>query len=63
MTPIQKTCRCIKEVQFDELKFYNRREYQVDIYPLFYKVYNNGGWDDYVFLDENEFLENFELIK
>lgn len=67
----EKTCKCIKEFNVlpdnmhpneKELNFHKGREYQVDIHTLFYKVYQNGGYDDYVFLNEDEFNENFELI-
>ncbi len=67
MTPIlEKTCKCIKECIFNGYEFHKGREYQVDIYPLFNKVYNNGGWDEYVFFEdneENEFNEYFKLIE
>ena len=69
---LERTCRCIND--FDvlpdnchpnekELNFHKGREYQVDIYALFFKVYQNGGYDDYVFLNDEEFDNYFELIK
>ena len=69
----EKTCRCMKELsrQNDNdsskvCEFHKRREYQVDVYfcleKSHYKVYQNGGWNDFVFLDEDEFKENFEMI-
>ena len=69
---LEKTCKCIKELNVlpdgrcpneSELNFHRGREYQVDIYALFYKVYQNGGYNDYVFLNDDEFNESFELIK
>jgi len=60
---IEKTCKCIKDFTFDEYVFHKGREYQVDIYPLYYQIYQNGGWNDYVFLENNDdFNEYFELI-
>lgn len=67
----EKNCKCIKEfVTFpdnvfsneDELYFHVGREYQVDIYALYFKVYQNGGYNDYVNLDDSEFSEYFRLI-
>ena len=67
----EKTCKCINEFSVlsdnmcpndEELIFHNGREYQVDVYVSSYKVYQNGGYDDYVFLNEDKFNENFELI-
>lgn len=69
---LERTCKCIKDLTIfpdnsmpneKELNFYEGREYQVDIYALFFKVYQNGSYYDYVFLDDNEFESNFELIK
>ena len=64
MMPIQKTCTCIEDFELDEWKFIKKHEYQVDIcpVPLCYKVYNNGGWLDYVNIDEETFNKNFKLI-
>ena len=65
---LEKCCRCKKtfnvppERGLEELEFLERREYQVDIYPLYYKVYNNGGYLDYVFLSDEDFRKNFDLI-
>lgn len=44
------------------LNFHKYREYQVDVLPLFYIVYQNGGWDDFISLNEEEFNTYFELI-
>ena len=68
---LERTCKCIKEyscmnsgnLSTTLLEFHKDREYQVDIYPLYYQVYQNGGWDDYVYLDDNVFNKYFELIK
>ena len=69
----EKTCRCIAtltmlgEKNVSELTYHNYREYQVDVFSTaeynIYKVYQNGGWDDYVRLDEKTFAEYFELIQ
>jgi len=62
-----KTCKCVKSIKYEDnvfkpLEFYQNREYQVDVYPLFYKVYPNGGYEDFVFLNEDEFKKDFLLI-
>jgi len=63
MTPLQKTCLCIDNIILDNYEFIKRHEYQVDIYPLFYKIYNDGGWENYVFIEgEDNFNKNFKLI-
>ena len=32
--------------------------------PLYYQVYQNGGWNDYIFIeDENVFNKYFKLIE
>ena len=50
-----------------ECEFRAGREYQVDVYVYLdrshYKVYQNGGWNDFVFLEDIEFRENFEIIE
>ena len=58
----EKTCKCINEYKIGDFIFHKRREYQVDVCPLWYQVYNNGGWSDYVFLEEDEFNKYFKLI-
>lgn len=69
---LEKTCRCINDLSIpsegrnsalDILNFHAGREYQVDVYPLFLQVYQNGGYNDYVYLEEKEFLEHFEMIE
>ena len=69
---LERTCRCINDLSIpsegrnsalDILNFHAGREYQVDVYPLFLQVYQNGGWDDFVRLNEDEFKQHFELIK
>lgn len=58
------TCVCLKEYYINgELIFIKRHEYQVDIYPLYYKVYINGDWKDYEYFDEKTFNEYFKLIE
>ena len=42
----ERTCKCIQEFKYDNLVFHKGREYQVDVYPLYYQIYQNGGWDD-----------------
>lgn len=63
----EKTCKCFKSKQFiengTELNFLEGHEYQIDIYPLFNKVYVNGGWDNYVYLTDEELSENFKIIE
>ena len=72
MIDAERTCKCIESLTInaacpnndgDELNFHKGREYQVDIFPLYYQVYQNGGWDDYIFMNEEEFNKNFSLIK
>ena len=58
----EKTCKCIQEYKIENLTFHKEREYQVDIYPLFYKVYQNGGWNDYIYINEEDFKQYFKLI-
>ena len=69
----ETTCKCIEYyttprhlnhiIEDYDLEFHKGREYQVDITPLFYKVYQNGGWDDYTYMNEENFVKYFELIK
>ena len=73
----EKTCCCISELTIANdninrkddsvLTFREKREYQVDVFSTTerstYKVYQNGGWDDFVRLNEDEFKQHFELIK
>ena len=56
------TCKCIVETDIDNNHFYKNREYQVDVYPLYYQIYRNGGWNDYIFINEEEFNKYFKLI-
>lgn len=59
----EKTCKCINDLTLNECQFHKGREYQVDIYPLYYQIYQNGGWDDYIFINsDEEFNSYFELI-
>jgi hypothetical protein len=68
---LEKTCKCIqsytKYPDIDstqrELNFLKGHEYQVDICPLWYQIYVNGGWDDYMFMNEEEFNKYFKLIE
>ena len=62
MMIIEKTCTCIEEFKMDNLCFHPKREYQVDIFPLYYEVYQNGTYEDYVFLTDGEFNKYFKLI-
>ena len=58
------TCTCIKQYYInDNVFFLQRHEYQVDIYPLYYKVYINGDWKYYEYFDENTFNQYFKLIE
>ena len=57
------TCECIKDFVFNDMQFRAGREYQVDIYPMFLKVYKNGGWMEYVYFENKElFNEYFKMI-
>lgn len=59
----EKTCKCIKDFTYNNLQFHKGREYQVDVYPLYYQIYQNGGWNDYIFISsDEEFNSYFELI-
>ena len=73
---LEKTCKCIQEwhpmndgkISTTILNFYKDREYQVNIeylhpYTEAYIVFNNGGWDDYVTIDNDTFNKYFELIE
>ena len=68
----ERTCRCTENLTINasmphddgnELNFHKGREYQVDIYQSYYQVYQNGGYDDYIFVTEEEFNKNFSLIE
>ena len=61
---LENTCRCKHSLEFNDAygkphEFIVSREYQVDIYPLWYEVYQNGGWDDYIHLEEEQFNKYF----
>lgn len=58
----ERTSICINELIIDQHRFYKNREYQVDVFPLYYQVYRNGGWNDYIFLTYDEFIKYFKLI-
>lgn len=57
--PLQKTCACIEDLVFNDYQFRKRHEYQVYVYHLYYKIYNNGGWDDYIFIDNDEYFNKY----
>lgn len=59
---LEKTCKCIEDYEIEDLIFHKGREYQVDILPLYYQVYQNGGWYDYIYMQEEDFDKNFKLI-
>lgn len=71
---LEKTCKCIENSSFlkgtttgEVCDFIKGREYQVDIFTSFnkaeyYKVYQNGGYDDWSLLDSKEFSKSFEEI-
>ena len=59
---MERTCKCIQDYEQDGLKFHKGREYQIDIYPLYNQIYQNGGWNDYIFMDDESIQEYFELI-
>lgn len=58
----EKTCICIASLNQDGFEFFTRHEYQVDVYPLFFCVYLDGGWNNYIFLNEEDFSKYFQLI-
>ncbi len=58
----ERTCVCTEDYEIEDLIFHKGREYQVDIFPLYYQVYQNGGWDDYIYIQEEDFDKNFKLI-
>ena len=55
---LEKTCKCIEDYEIEDLIFHKDREYQVDILPLYYQVYQNGGWNDYILLKMKMFFIN-----
>ena len=59
----ERTCLCIEDYEIEDLVFHKGREYQVDIFPLYYQVYQNGGWYDYIYMQEEDFNTNFKLIE
>jgi hypothetical protein len=64
----ERTCVCLHDAVFpvdigEELEFHKGREYQVDVYPLYYAVYQNGGWNDVIYITEEQFNNNFKLIE
>jgi len=59
----ERTCVCIEDYEIEDLIFHKGREYQVDIFPLYYQVYQNGGWYDYIYIQEEDFDKNFKLIE
>jgi len=59
----ERTCACINNYEDENLIFHKGREYQVDLFPLYYQVYQNGGWEDYIFMNEEEFQKYFKLIE
>lgn len=62
----ERTCQCVETIniedKFGKLTFKQGFEYQVDIYPLFSCVYNNGGWNDYYFFPSHQFNNYFKII-
>lgn len=63
MKVFEKTCKCIEDLTRDDRQFHKGREYQVDIYPDCYKIYQNGGWYDSIFITTDyEFNKYFKEI-
>ena len=75
---LEKTCKCFNSIVLDnkginsqnkpKCKFISGREYQVDVFtcfksPDYFKVYLNGGTEDWAFLDKEEFAEGFIEIE
>lgn len=75
---LEKTCKCLQDIETKQddkkMLFRKGREYQVDVFnyvdrkseyndlSLLYKVYNNGGWYDYITIKQEEFDKYFEII-
>ena len=60
----ERTCVCTEDYEIEDLIFHKGREYQVDIFPLYYQVYQNSGYDDYIIInDDDEFSKYFKLIE
>lgn len=75
---LEKTCKCLQDIETGQddkkMLFRKGREYQVDVFnyvdrkseynglSLLYKVYNNGGWYDYITIKQEEFDKYFEII-
>ena len=75
---LEKTCKCRQDIETEQddkkMLFRKGREYQVDVFnyvdrkseynglSLLYKVYNNGGWYDYITIKQEEFDKYFEII-
>jgi len=75
---LEKTCKCLQDIETEQddkkMLFRKGREYQVDVFnyvdlkseyngpSLLYKVYNNGGWYDYITIKQEEFDKYFEII-
>lgn len=75
---LEKTCKCLQDIEIEQddkkMLFRKGREYQVDVFnyvdrkseynglSLLYKVYNNGGWYDYITIKQEEFDKYFEII-
>lgn len=75
---LEKTCTCIHNIVLENkgtnktnnptCGFISGREYQVDVFtcfknPDYFKVYPNGGNEDWIFLDKDEFNEWFREIE
>ncbi len=59
----ERTCKCIEDYKFDNLEFHKGREYQVDEFLMYYQVFQNGGYDKYVIInEEDKFSKYFSLI-
>lgn len=58
----ERTCKCILDYVEDGLLFHKGREYQVDVYPIYNQIYQNGGWNDYIFMQDDEMNKYFKLI-
>lgn len=75
---LEKTCKCLQDIEIEQddkkMLFRKGREYQVDVFnyvdrkseynglSLLYKIYNNGGWYDYIIIKQEEFDKYFEII-
>lgn len=68
---LEKTCKCLQDIEtgqddkkmlFRDVFNYVDRKSEYNGLSLLYKVYNNGGWYDYIIIKQEEFDKYFEII-